>query len=460
MAQNHNNRNRDPFQNLRDRQQALDRNIQENLGIPSIVAPVPTAPPNLGRYGSIIEPLHNEDLWYQQSTIQDNTWREIQQTIPHVAVDPILHGNLIFNTAQPPNFSSSRRTRLTSAKASRPGARPNPYAELYRIQSRINLAAKKDDLNTRFKSFRLQSVSSIEIPLLNAIAKGERYFTKSTQYNPASGELSLYDEVIAKLDAETFMVVEVRKPSFADAKRTNLYRLRLRQLGIRCVVVKKKDRLYFDKKDYVILRHCQTAEIPAYYRKICLPPNIQKKNLIHESAIQLSFEFDDKGIKSMPLPEYEESDAYAYYGVRMDITDRTDAAYEMGVRLTVESTPNVLYSHITSKRFIHFGRIDTLTWLGPARDLAVKKLVSEIKDRVSVELKELSAIREKEENDKLKQEAKSRYNSLYTNSYITTTTTNSIYWATAATYSAATSTTSGPTISNSNLTQTRIRNTY
>lgn len=169
---------------------------------------------------------------------------------------------------------------------------------LYDSWARRNVYAKQTDINTSMGYFRKQK-KSIEVELLECISSGKPLNTKTTRFDPDRYTVSLFGHQIAQLDSETYKVISVTFPK--EIANTKLFRHRLRQLGIHCLLKRGETRLYYAHEKYIAIKPGQTQIIPDWSNLIVLPKEMYKKSII-EIPRQLSLGFDD-GWKLLSVPE-------------------------------------------------------------------------------------------------------------------------------------------------------------
>jgi hypothetical protein len=131
-----------------------------------------------------------------------------------------------------------------------------------------------DELNSKWGTHKWHGWS-IEGRLLEAISKKEGFKTKTTEYSPHTHKVYLFGHEIVRLSSlPTSDILYVTFPPFTEKKDIDLYRLRLRQLGLRCRLYNKKTHIFFGEISYP-LEPGQVFNIPGEHRKSCLPTAIQ-----------------------------------------------------------------------------------------------------------------------------------------------------------------------------------------
>jgi hypothetical protein len=423
MANINNYNRRDPFQNLRDREESLRR----NRGEPEQIIPVSPVRNNgiIWSSGLVGNIQSNPDITFQQLYTQDPA--------PQEDINMRLHEyqQQVINQVQGVQWQDELRGLYTNPNSrSRPykAPRPNPFLKEYEAWKLLNRIAKKDDLNSKLRPFKLQSLKSIELVLLNAIASGQSLKTKTTEFNASDFTVKLHNELIAKIDKDSFAVTEIRKPAvFTEDKQVNLFRLRLRQLGLRCVVIKKKDRLYLNEKEYVILTPGKELEIPAACQKNCLPVNIQKKNIAFEDAVQLTLDLGGIDYERVELREYDWTQhPYAcFISLVYNRLDHTDIYLEVNAEPTRSD-----YEALRLRERLTFD-----DWNGPFRGEHIKNLKVVIDKKIRDGVSE----RAKADLERYKRQGLEGLTSTNNNSTITWTNIPNMYTTTAATTTATVS---------------------
>jgi hypothetical protein len=158
--------------------------------------------------------------------------------------------------------------------------RPRRSGYDYIAWQQRNISAGRDSLNIKrpikIHHKILSHKWSIEFDLLCAIRDKKRIRTKTTEYNPKSGTLNLYGVTIANLTAD-HQVKNVCMPILEDTKIINLFRLRLRQLGLNCYSYKHRTYLEFWDGTKLMVEPGKLTDIPANFRRSCLPKAMVNK---------------------------------------------------------------------------------------------------------------------------------------------------------------------------------------
>jgi hypothetical protein len=155
-----------------------------------------------------------------------------------------------------------------------------------------NREATGPELNSNYFNFSIfQSKKSLEIQLLKAIAEKAHYQTKTTEYRPVDNCVYLYGRRIAKLN-EDFEITKVCQPIDFATKRINLFRHRLRQLGLRCLYYNGDTRLYLGD-NYISMVPGTVYSIPYAFRKLCLPRAWMEKVKVELIPVQPFLPLED-----------------------------------------------------------------------------------------------------------------------------------------------------------------------
>jgi hypothetical protein len=222
-------------------------------------------------------------------------------TVPNVPVSvsnsilPSLHGmsqdeiNEIVRSAKE---AAEKRERDLEERAYQQRKRKEEKESIkkrYKEWIERNKGATASELNSDFFNFRMfQSRKSLEFQLLKAIAEKAEYNTQTTSYDPVDGYMYLYTKRIAKINSN-FEVTKVCLPiDFVDPLHTdniNLFRHRLRQIGLRCLYYNGATRLCLGRS-YITLEPGVVYTIPASFRKPCLPPAWLEKLKVELTPIQ------------------------------------------------------------------------------------------------------------------------------------------------------------------------------
>jgi hypothetical protein len=138
-----------------------------------------------------------------------------------------------------------------------------------------NKMARHDQLNTNkqsmLKATRHGMIKSIEFDMLKAIANGEPFKTTTTEYDPETRHLKVWGNVLAELSQDILAVRKIHFHDYDNDKRSNIQRLRLRQLGLKVLKIKGHTRLYLPDDTYVFFDEGMSYEIPPQHRRRCLP---------------------------------------------------------------------------------------------------------------------------------------------------------------------------------------------
>lgn len=145
--------------------------------------------------------------------------------------------------------------------------------KVYKEWSDKNTCVKAKELNSNYGYFKRQNwTHSLEVLLLEAIARKEYLKTKTTEHDPNRNTVKFLDSEILVYNPISFRVESICLPSFATKAENDLVRHRLRQLGVRCKRIKGNVRIYKNETDYVIVRPFEVYNFPTTHNVYCLPP--------------------------------------------------------------------------------------------------------------------------------------------------------------------------------------------
>lgn len=273
---------RDPFQNLRDREDARERQRDLSRLLIHPREPVRNEMDALEWQQAFVNP---PELQTTGITNINNLigWEDIRRQIDN--------GMGLSNHYLTENYQRSESEKQWRAE------RRRKFRDLYKIWDYKSTSALACDVNTSYGYYKRQR-KSIEFELLEAICNGNAFKTKTTEYKPGViGRIYLLDKLIVEIDTASYRICKIILPdTFTGGRRiSNLFRLRLRQLGVRCLSIKNNNRLFLDKNYYVFIKPGQEVNIPENYKLICLPDRWLKKAIveIHPQQIPLDLAHPD-----------------------------------------------------------------------------------------------------------------------------------------------------------------------
>jgi hypothetical protein len=266
---------RNPFLNLRDRELSLQRN-REGAGLTATQAsgmyqnrgaggggwPGDTSGRGGGAGG-----MAYPDGWYSSTATMAPTY------MPYYTVNNASTSSYNFvveeiePTPETPEEIAIRKRRgqyLAAVKAK------NKIVNLYKVWKTENRNLSQSLINSPYGSHKKHNWS-IEARLLSAIYKREGFKTKTTEYSPHTSKIYLFGHEIVKISSESYDIIHVTLPEFTKSEDINLFRLRLRQLGLRCRTYNKKTIIKFEDGKNLTLIPGEVTYIPAEYRGTCLP---------------------------------------------------------------------------------------------------------------------------------------------------------------------------------------------
>jgi hypothetical protein len=185
------------------------------------------------------------------------------------------------------------------------------------IQDKLNTVKSKWNVGGKFST-------SIEPDLLEAIYRDRDFKTKTTEYRVKTGEFLLYNILIARLD-EHHCVRTVHFPIFRTPREINLFRLRLRQIGLKCMATKGGTQLHFDGVKYNLVPG-QTFNIPAQFCVSCLPSGYlplkySKLRSMEQTSLKLHFRdvcfHQDDKLVVYPTDQYIKFYEYKGYTINL-----------------------------------------------------------------------------------------------------------------------------------------------
>jgi hypothetical protein len=258
-----------------------------------------------------------EQLEQRNRAIRNNLGlAEPSSLYQQLVVDPPSSiANIWANTL---DFGSSLNPEDTFIISNSSGSRRR---NLYPEWTRKNSEASPQHLNSNYYYFQHQSKcsKSLEILLLEAIANNKEFKTKTTWYRPHSKEIWFLNNPIAWLDKD-YQIRKVRLPELKTKENADLFRHRLRQLGLKCLATKRGTVLHLPQGYVVPLIVNETVYIPAGSRKCCLPIFWKSKAILeipNQAQLPLNHQllWED-------LPGYRESSALGVVTARIALIDK------------------------------------------------------------------------------------------------------------------------------------------
>ena len=199
---------------------------------------------------------------------------------------------------------------------------------------------KAGDCNSNYNQLKRWHNESLELKILDCIAFKKPIKTRTTEFKPSNDSLYLLGQRIAKINPDTFEVTKICLPrEITNRHDLNVFRLRLRQLGLDVRSYKGKTRIYNNDGSWSFLTPGVVHPIPSYYRKCCLPANLLAKiRPAPKDPVQLSLDLGQSPsvtttIRTAPLQRLYDADntykyAFRYRGWEVSVLTERDLCHD------------------------------------------------------------------------------------------------------------------------------------
>lgn len=234
------------------------------------------------------------------------------------------------------------------------------FKAIYKKWEQRNKYVKARELNTSYGNFKKQSKFSIEVLLLEAIANRKLFKTKTTEYDPNTNSVFLLNQLILRFNPLSFRVENIHFPTLLSDREEALFRHRLRQLGVRCLKIKRNTRIYLDSNYYKIIKQGEILDLSSVAPIYCLPQTWQDRSYFELPSYQYDL-FGGRHIVELKQFEYNKSGYKCSFSLEMTGNSLTVAAKaEFGENLNGVGHYLQYHRVITADFWSQMGPIETI----------------------------------------------------------------------------------------------------